>query len=505
MIFFAFLLVAVVLIRDSVKRKHAKEWKEARNFNPERTQANAGFATDSDLKRAGYYKPGGIRIGLSPDGKRPLFYHGAGHLLLACAARSGKAFTVLVALILSLPRKTSLLIIDPKGELTCICAHFLARSRKVIVLNPYGLWQKELRGLKQGRYNPMMDLDPKSIDFHSACDKLVSSFWIEKPNDNDAFFSPTAKQVVSGVIAALRKYGKPEEQNLAVVRDVITGSHGPSLIEFARKCMTLPDPYIRQKLARLAQPRAEESKEVAGIIATAITMTGFIGSEAISETFKGSDFSFRQLKTTPGMCVCSILPLNRMDVVPQFNSLLTGCMLDGVLEESQRGRRVKVLVIIDEISSLGFMKSLQDAWGMAAGAAGLQILAVYQDVSQIRNQFGNAWQTILQNSAIKIFFGSRDQETRETVSRLAGLTEVFTRNRSVSADFQTGRPHVSDSTSSTTRPVIHPHEVGELRDDEALIFAEGVNGVIKAKRRSYLKEFVGKYRPNPYFQKKGWW
>jgi type IV secretion system protein VirD4 len=425
--------------------------------------------------------------------------------LLACAARSGKAFTVLVALILSLPRKTSLLIIDPKGELTCICAHFLAKRGKLIVLNPFGLWQKELRGLKQGRYNPMMDLDSNSIDFHSACDKQATSFWVEKPNDNDTFWSPSSKQAVSGVIAALRKYGKPEEQNLAVVRDVITGSNGHSFIEFARKCMTLPDPYIRQKLARLAQPDAEDSKEVAGIISTAITMTGFIGNAAIAESLKGSDFSFRELKRKPGMCVCSILPLNRMDVVPQFNSLLTGCMLDGVLEESQRGGRVKVLAIIDEISNLGFMKSLQDAWGMAAGAAGLQLVAVYQDISQIRNQFGNAWQTILQNSGVKIFFRSGDHETCETVSKLAGLTEVFTRNRSVSQDFQTGRPHVSDSTSSTTRPVIHPYEVGDLPLDEALIFAEGVNGVIKAKRRNYLKEFAGKYRANPYFQKKGWW
>jgi hypothetical protein len=53
----AFLLVAMVLIHDGVVRRRAKKWKGARNFNPQKTQANAGFATHCDLKRAKYYKP----------------------------------------------------------------------------------------------------------------------------------------------------------------------------------------------------------------------------------------------------------------------------------------------------------------------------------------------------------------------------------------------------------------------------------------------------------------
>jgi type IV secretory pathway TraG/TraD family ATPase VirD4 len=49
------------------------------------------------------------------------------------------------------------------------------------------------------------------------------------------------------------------------------------------------------------------------------------------------------------------------------------------------------------MSQIGYSKAWQDAFGLAAGAAGLQIVAVYQDVSQISKQFGDAWQTIVQN------------------------------------------------------------------------------------------------------------
>ena len=85
-------------------------------------------------------------------------------------------------------------------------------------------------------------------------------------------------------------------------------------------------------------------------------------------------------------------------MVPQYFQMVTGCMMDGVLEEARHGKGAPVLAVIDEIAELGYMKALQDAWGMAAGAAGLQILAVYQDLSQIINQFEKSWQTMIQNS-----------------------------------------------------------------------------------------------------------
>jgi type IV secretory pathway TraG/TraD family ATPase VirD4 len=62
---------------------------------------------------------------------------------------------------------------------------------------------------------------------------------------------------------------------------------------------------------------------------------------------------------------------------------------------------------------------------------------------------------------------------------------------------------VTDSASSVVRPVIHPHEVGELAGDEMIVFCESVGKPIKAKRKPYLREFRGKYRKNPYFTKSG--
>jgi type IV secretory pathway TraG/TraD family ATPase VirD4 len=102
---------------------------------------------------------------------------------------------------------------------------------------------------------------------------------------------------------------------------------------------------------------------------------------------------------------------------------------------------------------------------------------------------------------------------------MAGMTEVQTVSRS-SSDNQ-GSPfrlhsgpidainHVlsgmgggggtQTSVSQQARRYMLPEELREL-DNECLVFAEGVRGVIRAGRRSYFstEEFQGRFDPDPY-------
>jgi len=167
-------------------------------------------------------------------------------------------------------------------------------------------------------------------------------------------------------------------------------------------------------------------------------------------------------------------------------------------------KRKPVLVIVDEMAQLGpHMKILENCMGMAAGAAGIQLWCVLQDISQLRGMFEKTWETFIQNCGVTMWFGARDQSTREYVSELAGTTEVLTRSRSVHIDRNTGEPDVNDSASQYGRPLLLPHEVGEIAPDEMILFVEG-RLTVRAKRKPYflLPEFRGKYRDNPYVGKK---
>lgn len=169
-------------------------------------------------------------------------------------------------------------------------------------------------------------------------------------------------------------------------------------------------------------------------------------------------------------------------------------------------KRAPVLVVVDEMAQLGpYMKILENCMGMGAGAAGIQLWCVLQDISQLRGMFSATWETFIQNCGVTMWFGARDQSTREYVSKLAGTCEVVTRSRNASIDRLTGEVVVSESGSQLSRPLIHPHEVGELAKDEMIAFVEGVNGPIRAKRKPYWKvgKFAGKFRKNPYVSGNG--
>jgi len=167
-------------------------------------------------------------------------------------------------------------------------------------------------------------------------------------------------------------------------------------------------------------------------------------------------------------------------------------------------KRSPVLVIVDEMAQLGpRVKILENSMGMAAGAAGIQLWCVLQDISQLRGMFEKTWETFIQNCGVTMWFGARDQSTREYVSKLAGTTEVLTYSRSVGTDRRTGEPVINDSASQFGRPLLLPHEVGEIAPDEMILFVEG-RWTIRAKRKFYflLSAFRGKYRKNPYVKNK---
>ena len=480
-----------------------KRIDQAYRFNPRNAHGGARFAGDDDLKRAELFKGKGVPIGYSSGG-RALHYPGPGHLLTVAAARTGKGATLLVNTLLSCPQ--SCFVIDPKGENAAISAASRMRFGNAFVLNPFEMLPNNLGGLWQARFNPMDILDAAALAFHAMCDKLAAALVWEEGREG-MHFTMAARMLVSGVIAALKRHGKPCEQNLAAVARAVNGD----IVGFCRVTVqSTADPFIVDKLNRFAyaDPASHEFQDV---VSTARTQLAFISNAAIAGSLSGSDFRFSDLKNRPGTTVYICLPLNMLDVCDKYFRLILETALTDLLNEGQRGNGTPVLAIIDEMAQLGpHMKSLENAMGMAAGAAGLQLWCVLQDLSQLKGMFPNTWETFIQNCGVTTWFGARDQTTREYVSKLSGISEVLSRSRSVSIDPRSGEPMVNDSMSQHGRPLLLPHEVGQLAPDEMIAFVEGVAcGPVKAKRKFYFRVFPrNAYCDNPYAsgtQRRGFW
>ena len=455
----------------------------------------AALALAIIIGRKGNKKSKGVRIGLSRDSGRVLHYPGAGHLITIAATRMGKGRDILIPALLEW--NGSCIVIDPKGELAAVTGHYRKKFGRVIVLNPFGIWHKHLRGLISARFNPLANLNPDSRSFGADADKLADAIvWHEGPGE-ESHWVTSARLLVSGVIMALVKEGQPHEKNLGAVRQVISGG---DVFGFCREAMKSHDPFIRQKLSRFAAVGAEENKEINGIISTADTQTGFIGNEAIADSLSGSDFRFRDLKRKP-TTVYLVLPLEYLDVCGKWFRLIVAAALSELLREE---RGVRVLAVMDEFAQLGALKAIQNAMGMAAGF-GVTLWPVLQDLSQLAGLYPHTWETFLSNAGVRMFFGPRDEKTAHYLSGMTGQTERRTISKSVSYQDQSeggGRPgavpNINLGFGQIGRPLMDAYETRQMDEDEMLLFVERVKGVVKAKRRPYWLDFKG-YGKNPYF------
>jgi len=490
-LFFIVLIVGGILSAEA--KAKAKRIEEAYAFDPANAHGGARFADNKDLKKAKLFRGKGVAIGHSPDGRHALHYPGFGHILTVAAARTGKGATLLINALLSWT--FSAICVDPKAENVAVTGHWRRRFGKVFVLNPFGMLPDALKGLTQARFNPMDILDPASASFHALCDKLAAALVWDEGREG-MHFTTAARMLVSGVIAALMRHGAACEKNLVAVARVISGD----IYGFCRLTVqSTNDPFIIQKLGRFAAPGAEAIREVTDVIATAITQLGFIGNAAIAASLGGSDFRFSDLKRM-FITVYICLPLNLLDICDKYFRLILETALTDLLNEGRRGKGKPVLCIVDEMAQLGpHMKSLANVQGMGAGAAGLIMWGILQDLCQLKSMFPDTWETFIQNCGVTMWFGARDQTTREYISKLSGTTEVLSRSRSVSIDPRTGEPNVNDSATQFGRPLLLPHEAGQLAPDEMIAFIEGVQcGPVRARRKFYFRSGCRGYRKNPY-------
>jgi type IV secretion system protein VirD4 len=426
---------------------------------------------------------------------KALHFPGRSHGFLCAPARSGKFTTILAQISMSFPG--SYLYVDPKGQGCAVTGRFRAETlhQKVYRLDPFNLMER-LPGVQYcpplAQIDPMANLDPTSDRFGAESDN-ISEATITPDQYGDNHWTNGARGLVSGLIMAL-KARWPKETMATVYRLV----SGPDLFIFAQDaCQTCATngggDFIIERLARYAAPGAAENRETLSIISTAITQLQFIGNKCISDSLSGSTLSFERMKTEPITCFL-ILPGEFLggNCMKWFR-LIVGTAVDSFMREPSRA--VPVLGVLDEFkSAVGKLGVVETAMGLSAGY-GLQLLNVFQNLSQIKELWPQGFETFLANSGFQIFFAPREKTTSDYVSDMCGVTEI----RGVSKSMNE-RGNINLSHAQQARKYLLPQEVRALCSEEALIFGEGLPGVIRAGRRPYYfsPEFKGRHDPDPY-------
>lgn len=426
-------------------------------------------------------------------------YEDERHVLLFGPNGTGKGTRFLIPNLLSINDR-SIVVIDPKGELAAVTAHYRSTVSDVVLLNPFNVL-----GLGSAGFNPLAALDPKSPNFYDDAAALGEA--LIKLEGKDPHWSESAQ----GLIVALimwEKITKGYKANLENVREMLTepdrwasyvgedGKPHERLIGGLRYTATQMAIDGGYEIASLASRfAARDTNELSSIRSTGDTQTRWLLSKPMRDDLKKPGVDFRKLKEKP-TTVYVILPAERM----RTHSSWLRLVVVSALHALYRPGGLRTLLLIDEMPALGHLGPLEDAFGLVRGYK-VQIAGICQDLAQLKALYKERWESFLANAGVVQGLTPNDLTTADWMSRRAGQTTLLAPSASESLAAQ---GHRSETTGwhQVGRPLYLPQELMGFAEGTGLLWLAGMANGVRFFAPPYWKieQAAKRAAKNPYYE-----
>ncbi|MEL6511451.1 MAG: type IV secretory system conjugative DNA transfer family protein [Pseudomonadota bacterium] len=482
------------------------------------SHGSARFASRKELKK--HQGGDGLLIGRNPGTGQLLRYDGPAHLITLAPTRAGKGVGTVIPNLLAVDR--SVLVIDPKGENARIAGEARQRFGTVHVLDPF-----EVSGHPSACYNPLDRLKPDSLDLGEDAASLTEALVMDPAGQvQEAHWNEEAKAILGGLIMFCVCHEDRDRRSLATVREYLTLP--PDRLKALLELMQDSD-EAGGLIARAANRfLGKADREAASVLSNAQRHTHFLDSPRIAKVTSRSDFQFSDLRHRI-TSVFLVLPPNRMDAYSRWLRLLVSQALQDIardaevsatpaaatgapaalsaLEEapdafpalsgasaalqSATGRlKAPTLFLLDEFAALGRLEAVERAMGLMAGY-GLQLWPILQDMSQLKDLYGDRANTFIANAGVQQVFGVNDFETAKWLSQMIGQET----SRFQTDSFKPG-DGPSFSNHLTGRDLLTPDEIMQMPPNVQLLRVQGQPSALAQKLRYYADpEFRGLFVP----------
>ncbi|MDD9728216.1 type IV secretory system conjugative DNA transfer family protein [Roseovarius sp. SK2] len=455
------------------------------------SHGSARFASRKELKK--HQGGDGLLIGRNPGTGRLLRYDGPAHLITLAPTRAGKGVGTVIPNLLAVDR--SVLVIDPKGENARIAGEARRRFGTVHVLDPF-----EVSGHPSACYNPLDRLTPDSLDLGEDAASLTEALVMDPAGQvQEAHWNEEAKALLGGLIMFCVCHEDRDRRSLATVRDYLTLP--PDRLKALLELMQDSD-AAGGLIARAANRfLGKADREAASVLSNAQRHTHFLDSPRIARCLARSDFAFSDLRHRI-TSVFLVLPPNRMDAYSRWLRLLVSQALQDIARDAEaltvtmgaetRAQRLKApaLFLLDEFAALGRLEAVERAMGLMAGY-GLQLWPILQDMSQLRDLYGDRANTFIANAGVQQVFGVNDFETAKWLSQMIGQET----SRFQTDSFKPG-DGPSFSNHLTGRDLLTPDEIMQMPPNVQLLRVQGQPSALAQKLRYYADpEFRGLFVP----------
>ena len=381
------------------------------------------------------------------------------HITMIAGSRAGKGRSLIIPNLAHW--QGSAIIYDPSGENYAATAKYRrdVLGQRVVLLDPFGV-----TGDPSDHWNPMaeddFDNDPNAID---KCHMLAES--LHSDQSADPYWMHAPRKMLAMLIAYVGTRALPEHMNLGQVRDLLmTSDLGALWVALSRN-----DAFggLIRRFGESNENRHEE--ELASTMEIARTAMKWLDSGVMSEFTRTSTFSMRELKEGK-LSLYLVLPAGMGDTYKAWLRLLFNAAFEAMQDLSIDKPEHATLFFMDEFPLLGRMDRIKRAAGEAA-KFGVKLFICAQDITQLKEHYGDAWETFVANSGLLIMFANNDLESQRYLSARLGKEhyQKYTRTKSAQSN--------STTSSWEMRDVARPDQVEKQvsrQAGDAFFFVSGM-------------------------------
>jgi type IV secretion system protein VirD4 len=430
-------------------------------------------ATPADVLRQGRGYPLGWqnegrnagRIGFDPGNvsfakEKLLRYDGDGHILAIAPTGAGKGRGCVIPALLTHPGAT--FTVDVKGE----AFHATARRRRemghtVVAFDPFGEYLS-----KGDTLNPLdlmlMPGAASDADCELLAELLAGGFTLV---GNDQFWERNGKGMLVGTIGLTAEHPEVDKRNMGTVLDYMYADDVDYSLAVQMDTHKFKNKLARQELAAYLQHESEKCRP--SIRSTAQCILKCLGSEAVRKFLSRTSFDLMSWFDGGPIDIFLLFSPDKLESHRPLLRLILGTLLT-ILSRRKTIPEHRTLLLLDEIAQCGQLSHLRTALTLLRGY-GVQVMTLWQDMSQLKALYPLDWETILNNSGVIQAFGIPNGLAAKTIGELMDM-------------------HVSDLLAMG-------------RDQQALLIP-GQRPQI-TRRVDYLVDacFKGMFDPNPRYAK----
>ena len=412
-----------------------------------------------------------------------------GSAITVAPPRTGKG--ALIALNLLSPDRRgfggSTVTVDPRGELWCIAARRRRElGRRVVLLDPFGVAKAHrdafddchLPDVRSATYNPLefiRDDDSLAVrDINMLLDALLTP---PRPgaHDNTRHFYESARAIVAGYMAWVRFREAAHRRTLKTLHEMLSAS--PEAREGFAKAFRKEEPFAGG-LARIAVERqAQVGREEGGSnFTTVANQLAFLNYPELLRNTARSTFDPSVL-AEGNTDLFVVAPEETVEHVKGWLRLWVA-IPNAVASRTPLER--DMLIVIDEMPRIGFLKPVMDGYTMAAGK-GVHFWCFAQSISALDSSWGKEHRRTLLHLAeiVQVLgFPRTDAEGAEELSKAIGTATFEGRTESRSGTVAESRIvtantqwQAGESTSLVRERLVTPDELMTLGPDRQYVIA----------------------------------